>query len=681
MDQRLPQHPFSRGNASTYSHAPFQSSSNPASYSSSSHPANAPPSYQDSQRRPVENSYYSQPAPYTRDSAPIPSSGHSRHGSSSSIGHGPPISRNMPPPSSPQQQHQQIQHAQHPHTMAYPPPSLSRGPPPALNNPISFPASRDLPSLLSMHRPGSVNSSMSISSMLGGPSADSREAAQPASQYPPPPQVMPSPHSAPSYAAQSHTSPRSSILGPEYGRFRRPRTPDHRLHEAQGLRDRANSAGSPPGPGLLSTPEAHRYGTPQAYSQRSIQHQHTASLDDRREQGPMRVPNPNSTFPPRPSSQPTVYSGPPPRITETSRRIIDPGPPEPPYGRHVRYSEREDILALYEHERLEEEAILRQRERERMEQAERAHYASQAAAAAHEGPSYGRQYPQQQSGTYNDPREPAPWMMRARQEQSPPEQAHPPSHPQATPSGSYDYPRNAAQAYNVQPEYPSREAAYATGHGPAVLPQYQKALSIFEEDRLREERQRMVAAEQARQQAYQGVQSQQGNYRLQESPRARPSEEVQQQQQRGYLGVQQEINQKGRRSPFPQAVQGAQSQHSGPGAEPGIKNEFGKMFSGIGSGVGSMATPGATSSGVQTPFSNSGQVRREDLDGLLPLDPLADHSVHKLTRTASRGSRRRKLKEEDSRGDDESSTGRRTPSGRASKRAKNTHQAMANSRK
>ena len=49
---------------------------------------------------------------------------------------------------------------------------------------------------------------------------------------------------------------------------------------------------------------------------------------------------------------------------------------------------------------------------------------------------------------------------------------------------------------------------------------------------------------------------------------------------------------RGRLSPLPQAVQGAQPKARGPASEPGIKNEFARMFSGIGSGVGSaMSTP------------------------------------------------------------------------------------------
>jgi len=140
----------------------------------------------------------------------------------------------------------------------------------------------------------------------------------------------------------------------------------------------------------------------------------------------------------------------------------------------------------------------------------------------------------------------------------------------------------------------------------------------------------------------------------------------QQQSQRNFLGVQ-EINRKGRISPLPQAVQGAQREP--PSGEPGIKSEFGRMFSGIGSGVGSamgIPSPGSASQGV--PFS--GQLRREDLESLSAQNSPQEPNGHPLARQGSLNDRRRKLKDEG--GDDESSTGRRTPIGRG-KRPKVHH--------
>lgn len=61
----------------------------------------------------------------------------------------------------------------------------------------------------------------------------------------------------------------------------------------------------------------------------------------------------------------------------------------------------------------------------------------------------------------------------------------------------------------------------------------------------------------------------------------------------------------GRLSPLPQAVQGAQSQSNGPSRDPSIKNEFSKMFAGIGSGVSSAGLAG---SGTSTPYPPSPKV-------------------------------------------------------------------------
>ncbi|KAL8980679.1 MAG: hypothetical protein Q9205_004308 [Flavoplaca limonia] len=69
-----------------------------------------------------------------------------------------------------------------------------------------------------------------------------------------------------------------------------------------------------------------------------------------------------------------------------------------------------------------------------------------------------------------------------------------------------------------------------------------------------------------------------------------------------------ENGKRGRVSPLPQAVQGAQGRNSGPASDPGIKNEFGRMFSGIGSGVGSSGPMG---SGASTPFHGSPKINHE----------------------------------------------------------------------
>lgn len=79
-------------------------------------------------------------------------------------------------------------------------------------------------------------------------------------------------------------------------------------------------------------------------------------------------------------------------------------------------------------------------------------------------------------------------------------------------------------------------------------------------------------------------------------------------QQRHSIATLIENNKRGRISPFPQAVQGVQGRNSGPASDPGIKNEFARMFSGIGSGVGSSGPMG---SGSSTPFPGSPKANQE----------------------------------------------------------------------
>lgn len=95
-----------------------------------------------------------------------PMSGHSRHQSSSSVGHT-PVNRGMPPPSSPQQ-NSAPRYGQLPPTRAPAP-----GPP-------NFGSGRELPALGAT--PGHT-SRVSIADLLGGPSSAARE--QPERSYGP----------------------------------------------------------------------------------------------------------------------------------------------------------------------------------------------------------------------------------------------------------------------------------------------------------------------------------------------------------------------------------------------------------------------------------------------------------------------------------------------------------------
>lgn len=96
-------------------------------------------------------------------------------------------------------------------------------------------------------------------------------------------------------------------------------------------------------------------------------------------------------------------------------------------------------------------------------------------------------------------------------------------------------------------------------------------------------------------------------------------EEIIIQQPRHSLSLLIENGRRGRISPLPQAVQGAQGRNSGPASDPGIKNEFGRMFSGIGSGVG---CSGPMGSGTSTPF---------------PTSPKGNHEPERRTPFTARG--------------------------------------------
>ncbi|PQE17161.1 Histone deacetylation Rxt3 protein [Rutstroemia sp. NJR-2017a WRK4] len=709
MDPRQPQHhPFSRGTSSPYGRTPFPPTANQQPYPPGSHPPSNAPSYADHQRRPSDGPFYT-PRNYSQDGAPMPGGGHSRHPSSSSIGHGTPVNRNMPPPSSPQQPP-----SQQPQQHGYGPPH-PRAPPVSVGPPSAFPSNRELPTLPPLGRPPSTaGSSMSISSMLGGPAPANREPMS--AQYPSP--IGTSAQPPPMYSNAPHASPRVSSTAPDYAPYRRPQTPERqRAFETRG--HRANSAGSPPGAGgQYGTPDSRRFGTPQTYGQRPPPGQMVQQQDDRRESQPMRVTN--MGVPPRPSSQPTAFNPPisrPPdrgpvanegqfgRRMETNGRSMENltrGEPvyqrpqggfDDRHGQAYEYMERERM----QRDR-EKEAIIRDREMQER--------ARPAAMNEPMRPGMNQEYPHQiaqrdPQATYNRPpehREQPAWMRsgydqprpgyeQPQYDRPPPQQSHPPN--------GYDYPRSSAPQYQGHPAYApephdprdprdsrdprdprySRAPQPTSAPGSHYEPRYDERL-----ERAAPPHQQQAARQQqseAQKHPMQGRQVMYGGpepgapYQINGSPQRRPIEEApqmqQQQSQRSFLSVQ-ENRRGGRLSPIPQAVQGAQVQQPGPAGEPGIKSEFGKIFHGIGSGVGaSMSMPSpipGTSAGM--PFSNA--ARREDLENPSTQNSPVENGGHMIARTSSLGGRRRKLKEED-RADDESSTGRQTPTGRA-KRAK-----------
>ena len=109
-------------------------------------------------------------------------------------------------------------------------------------------------------------------------------------------------------------------------------------------------------------------------------------------------------------------------------------------------------------------------------------------------------------------------------------------------------------------------------------------------------------------------------------------------QHRALLGLAAESKKGGRYSPLPQAVQGAQAQSIGP--EIGIKSEHGRIFSGLGGGVGAAsASPAHGPPGLAaSPF------KRDDNGSRL----LNEDNPMKISRSSSGlGKRARKVKEED----------------------------------
>ena len=125
------------------------------------------------------------------------------------------------------------------------------------------------------------------------------------------------------------------------------------------------------------------------------------------------------------------------------------------------------------------------------------------------------------------------------------------------------------------------------------------------------------------------------------------------QQPRTSLGLMVDNTKRGGRiSPLPQAVQGAQGRMKGPASEPGIKNEFARMFSGIGSGVGSaMSTPVPTEHAASLSFPSS-PTRIDEAERRTPLNGHRDATEHARPRISSRGGRRnRKVKDEELRKD------------------------------
>jgi hypothetical protein len=115
---------------------------------------------------------------------------------------------------------------------------------------------------------------------------------------------------------------------------------------------------------------------------------------------------------------------------------------------------------------------------------------------------------------------------------------------------------------------------------------------------------------------------------------------------------------------------------SGPGGEPGIKSEFGRMFSGIGSGVGTvMATTGPASSGILRTAFNQSPLKREESGDSMTSRLDIDSRETPTPGASSRGGRRGRKSKNDDKTDGDSVDGRSTPGGsvRGVKRSRHGH--------
>ena len=147
-------------------------------------------------------------------------------------------------------------------------------------------------------------------------------------------------------------------------------------------------------------------------------------------------------------------------------------------------------------------------------------------------------------------------------------------------------------------------------------------------------------------------------------------------QPKSSLGLRIDENRRGRISPLPQAVQGAQARLEGPATEPNIKNEFARIFPGIGSGVGSnMNTPAPPDSATPMSIPSSPIARTEDLERSTPFRGRGDFMEMIKQGTNSKKAARRSKKVKDENGKAESSLPKRTgeSSTRGTKRHKGEH--------
>jgi len=523
----------------------------------------------------------------------------------------------MPPPSSPQQHHA----------------SQAQRPPYA----PAFGANRELPGLGPLHRPGS---SMSISSLIGG--GDTGAPAQtPQSQSSPPTNAQ----STVGHSMQPPSPRRGAPSGPrsDFPSFRHQPSPDRNMYgssttrapEGQGL-----AAGSPTRSySNHGSPDLGRQSLPPANQPYKIfgQRLYAPATNEAPAQDSRQPPG---NVPPRPNSQPM---GPVTSLDE-GRSIYDAlagrrsayGPPE----------ERRRTLGESHHSRPTAAELLAA--------------ASQGASDRHRPNTV---HPVSQSG-FSPPRN----QHMAPSPNEPPRSLWRQSAPSTVlrepldnrreeptmsqrPFGPYPSPSHATPRYDGQSAEDMVRQRSVDRLNNRVVEQYHAPPTSDPASLDRHKTEPLARSLSSSGSGYPGRS-------LYDYPR-RMGEEMQ--LSKSHIGFGLEASRRtGRASPLPQAVQGAQAQPLSIGKDPGIKSEFGRMFSGLGSGLGS-STPSRGS-----PMPQNGQ-------GSFSHDPESGDMLRLQRVNSQQGRKSKRVKDEDV-FDAESNDGRGTPSGaRGAKRNKHNH--------
>ncbi|KAF2277679.1 Rxt3-domain-containing protein [Westerdykella ornata] len=545
----------------------------------------------------------------------------------------PPFSRSHmpPPPASPQQQ------------QSHAPQGLRT--PLALNN-LGGP--RDPPGLGPGHRPGS---SMSISSIIG--IGDTGAPPHNTQSHSSPPGGPTNPPSSSHPSGMQPPSPRRglpSVSRADLPPFRRQPSPDRHMYSNPASRPSEGygyPAGSPPRPhNTLGSPDQGRpasHQTPQPYKPMVFQEArpYGSSPNEAHTRGRRESP---AGAPPRPSSQPQEPAG---HVAQGSRSLYGAfgsgGGSRNAYGP---FEERRRTLGEAQHSRPNVAEILgpsqqASGDRDRAVTVQPLSHAvfspprdSRTASASTQSPrSHWR---------HSAPEATAPEMTETRREE--------PS-PLYRGYGGYSGPSQGSHPYGHHAAEEMVRGRSLDHLNHRVVEQYHAPPTSDPHANERQKSEQLTRSLSSGGIAYPGRTPYEQGRRI--------GDEV---QNRHILALGPEANRRtGRASPLPQAVQGAQAQPVSIGKDPGIKSEFGRMFSGLGSGLGS-STPSR-----QSPMPHGPHGGPENMPSTLDFDL-------RLQRVNSQNGRKpKRVKDEEGGMDTEGAEGRGTPSGRGSKRNKSSH--------